>query len=85
MVIRTEGANCTTRYFSSGKTVEFFIESGGHQFQLNAIGREQLLDAQLNPEKHKGLIVRIWGWSAYFIELDKEFQDHVISRQVYVF
>ena len=65
--------------------VEFFIESGGHQFQLNAIGREQLLDAQLNPEKHKGLIVRIWGWSAYFIELDKEFQDHVISRQVYVF
>ena len=29
------------------------------------------------------LVVRIWGWSAYFVELDKEFQDHVMARQEY--
>jgi len=63
--------------------VEFFIESGGHQFQLNAVNRDSLLDAQKNPHLHQRLIVRIWGWSAYFVELDKEFQDHVINRQTY--
>ena len=64
--------------------VKVFIDSGGHQFQLNAINVERLLDAQKNPERYRNLIVRIWGWSAYFVDLDKEFQDHVISRQVYV-
>ncbi len=28
--------------------------------------------------------MRVWGWSAYFVELDKEYQDHVIKRQEYV-
>jgi formate C-acetyltransferase len=39
--------------------------------------------AQKNPELYKNLVVRIWGWSAYFVELDREFQDHVIARQEY--
>ena len=64
--------------------VEFFIESGGHQLQLNAINREHLLDAQKHPQKYNRLIVRVWGWSAYFVELDKEYQDHVINRQEYI-
>ncbi len=64
--------------------VQYFIKSGGHQLQLNAVNRDRLLDAQAHPEKYKQLIVRIWGWSAYFCELDKEFQDHVIRRQEYV-
>ena len=63
--------------------VEYFIKNSGHQYQLNAVNRETLLDAQKNPEKYKNLIVRVWGWSAYFVELDKEYQDHVISRQEY--
>jgi formate C-acetyltransferase len=42
-----------------------------------------MLDAQLHPENHRQLVVRIWGWSAYFVELDKEYQDHVIARQAY--
>ena len=37
----------------------------------------------VNPEKHQRLVVRIWGWSAYFVELDREYQDHVIARQEY--
>ena len=42
-----------------------------------------MLDAQIHPENHRQLVVRIWGWSAYFVELDKPFQDHVIRRQEY--
>lgn len=63
--------------------VKYFIGRGGHQLQLNAVSREALLDAQAHPEKYERLIVRIWGWSAYFVELDKAFQDHVIRRQEY--
>lgn len=66
-----------------GMLVKNFIDRGGHQLQLNAVNSEKLLDAQKHPENYPQLVVRIWGWSAYFVELDKEFQDHVIARQVY--
>ena len=60
--------------------VKIFVELGGHQLQLNSINRDILLDAQKNPEAHKNLIVRVWGWSGYFNELDLEYQNHIISR-----
>ena len=60
--------------------VKFFIERGGHQMQINTINRATLLDAQKHPELHRHLIVRVWGWSGYFVELDKEYQDQIISR-----
>ncbi len=63
--------------------VKAFVDMGGHQMQLNAVNTEKLKDAQLHPEKHQQLVVRIWGWSAYFVELDPEYQDHVLRRQQY--
>ena len=63
--------------------MKYFIDRGGHQLQLNAVNLETMKDAQKHPEDHKRLVVRIWGWSAYFVELDKEYQDHVIARQEY--
>lgn len=63
--------------------VKAYIDMGGHQMQLNAVNSERMKDAQLHPEKHQQLVVRIWGWSAYFVELDPEYQDHVIRRQQY--
>ncbi|MBQ7901137.1 MAG: pyruvate formate-lyase [Clostridia bacterium] len=63
--------------------VKSYISMGGHQLQLNAINPDRLRDAQLHPENHRQLVVRIWGWSAYFVELDREFQNHVLSRQAY--
>ena len=63
--------------------VKYFVERGGHQLQLNTVNRETLLDAQAHPENHRHLIVRVWGWSAYFVELDRAYQDHVIARQEY--
>ena len=60
--------------------VRFFILRGGHQLQINAIDRKTLLDAQEHPEKHRHLIVCVWGWSGYFVELDREFQNQIIRR-----
>lgn len=66
-----------------GQYVKQFVLMGGHQLQLNAVNADTLKDAQAHPEKYPQLIVRIWGWSAYFVELDRAYQDHVIARQEY--
>ena len=63
--------------------LRYFIHRGGHQLQLNAVDAEAMKAAQKDPERYRQLVVRIWGWSAYFVELDKEFQDHVMARQEY--
>jgi len=60
--------------------VKAFIHLGGHQLQLNCVNRERLLDAVEHPENHKNLIVRVWGWSGYFVELDEPFQQHILKR-----
>lgn len=60
--------------------VRLFVLRGGHQLQLNTVNRDRLLDAQAHPENYRNLIVRVWGWSGYFVELDKCYQDHIIHR-----
>ncbi|MBR4038473.1 MAG: pyruvate formate-lyase [Clostridia bacterium] len=60
--------------------VRLFILRGGHQLQLNTVNRDRLLDAQAHPENYRNLIVRVWGWSGYFVELDRCYQDHIIRR-----
>ncbi len=63
--------------------VHAFAEAGCQQLQLNSLDPAQLLDAQLHPELHKDLIVRVWGWSGYFCELGKEYQDQILARHMY--
>ena len=65
------------------RLVQLFILRGGHQIQLNTVNRERLLDAQAHPERHRNLIVRVWGWSGYFVELDRVYQDHIIRRAAF--
>ena len=60
--------------------VRLFVLRGGHQLQLNTVNHERLLDAQQHPENYRNLIVRVWGWSGYFVELDRCYQDHIIRR-----
>lgn len=57
----------------------FFDRKGGH-VQFNVVDRATLLDAQQHPEQHKDLIVRVAGYSAQFIALDKSVQDDIIAR-----
>lgn len=63
--------------------VKLFVMCKGHQLQLNSVNRERLLAALEHPEEYRNLIVRVWGWSGYFNELDREYQDHVIKRTEY--
>ncbi len=63
--------------------VRMFVQLGCQQLQLNSLNAETLLDARAHPEKHKNLIVRVWGWSGYFCELAPEYQDHIIARSLY--
>ena len=67
------------------QAVQYFAERGGHQLQINTINREDLLDAKAHPEKWRHLIVRVWGWSGYFVELDAPYQDQIIKRAEMVF
>ncbi len=57
-----------------------FMKRGGYGFQGNVHGSETLKDAQVHPENHAGLQVRIGGWSWFFTRMDKEYQDEFIHR-----
>lgn len=50
--------------------------------QFNVIDRDVLIDAQKHPEKYKGLLIRVAGYTAYFVELGKDVQDEIIGRTV---
>jgi len=78
-------------YFSSvfngndGKNIfksllDGYFKSGGLQHQPNVTNVNDLKKAQLEPEKYKDLIVRLWGVSAHFVDLPKELQDEMIAR-----
>lgn len=58
----------------------FFHRLHGYHVQYNIVSRETLLDAQKHPEKHKDLIVRVAGYSAFFNVLSKKTQDDIIER-----
>lgn len=60
--------------------LEGYFFQGGLQMQLNVIKKADLLDAKKNPDKHKNLLVRIVGYSAYFVTLSPEQQDEIIAR-----
>lgn len=63
--------------------VRTFAQLGCQQLQLNSLNLETLLDAKAHPEKHKNLIVRVWGWSGYFCELAPEYQEQIIARHYF--
>ena len=48
--------------------------------QYNVVSAETLRDAQKNPDQYKNLVVRVAGYSAFFVELWKDLQDDIISR-----
>jgi formate C-acetyltransferase len=60
--------------------VDAYFKLGGLHVQFNVLSRETLEDAKVHPLQHRDLIVRVAGYSAYFIELDPFVQDEVIAR-----
>jgi formate C-acetyltransferase len=61
-------------------TMETYFEKGGMHLQINLVDKDTLIDAQNHPEKHRDLLVRVTGYSAYFVTLSPESQDNIISR-----
>lgn len=57
-----------------------FLGAGGTHIQYNIVDNAELKDAKVNPEEHKDLIVRVGGFSAYFVQLSSGIQDDVIGR-----
>lgn len=58
----------------------FFDRLKGYHVQYNVVDKETLIDAQIHPEQHKDLIVRVAGYSAFFNVLSKTTQDDIIER-----
>jgi len=60
--------------------IETFFKNGGQHIQFNLVDTAELLDAKAHPEKHRDLVVRVGGFSAYFVMLSPEIQDDIIYR-----
>jgi len=58
-----------------------YFDMGGLQVQISLADTEELRDAQLHPENHRDLMVRITGYSAVFIDMCSNAQDEIIRRQ----
>ena len=60
--------------------IKTYFDGGGKHIQFNTVDRATLLDAQIHPELHRNLIVRVSGYSAFFTELSHGMQDEIIAR-----
>ena len=70
--------NMDSTIFSA--VVRSFLDMGGNVVDFNITDSGVLEEAKKNPEKYKNLIVRVWGFSAYFTALDEELQNEMINR-----
>jgi formate C-acetyltransferase len=64
--------------------IETYLTRGGFEIQVNAVGRETLLEAREHPELFPDLLVRVAGYSDYFVKLSPAMQDEVIARTEHV-
>lgn len=58
------------------------IRQGFYQLQINVVDSQTLIEAQKHPENFPDLVVRVWGFSAYFKDLPKDYQDNLIRRAI---
>ena len=60
--------------------VETYLKRGGFEVQVNVVDKATLLAAQEHPEQYRDLVVRIGGYSDYFVGLSPEMQEEIIMR-----
>ncbi|MBR5009991.1 MAG: hypothetical protein IKY06_05060, partial [Clostridia bacterium] len=60
--------------------IETYMRRGGFEMQVNVVDRETLLKAQAEPEAYRDLVVRIGGYSDYFVKLSPQMQSEVLLR-----
>ena len=60
--------------------IRTYFKKGGQEMQINATSREVLMDAMDHPEKYQDLVVRVSGFSAFYVGLAKEVQLDILNR-----
>ena len=60
--------------------IRTYFDLGGHHMQFNVVSRQTLQEAQSDPDSYRSLLIRVAGYSDYFVMLSKDVQDEVISR-----
>lgn len=60
--------------------IKGYLKTHGSQLQFNIVDAETLIKAQKNPEQYRDLLVRIGGYSDFFVTVPKELQNEIISR-----
>ena len=81
----------TPQYFSDEERVDklahlirTYFEMNGHHIQFNVVSADILRAAQANPEKYRDLIVRVAGYSDYFVNIGKDLQEEIIRRTEHI-
>ena len=72
-----DGTENARKFLSMIRT---YFDLGGYHVQFNCVSYDTLKDAQLHPENYRDLVVRVAGFSAFFIHLDRAVQDEIIKR-----
>ena len=60
--------------------IKTYFNAGGKHVQFNVVDKKTLTEAQENPDGHRDLIVRVAGYSAYFVQLTKAIQNDIVAR-----
>lgn len=60
--------------------IRTYFKNGGKHIQFNVTSRERLIKAQEKPEENKDILVRVAGYSAYFVDLTRPMQNELIER-----
>lgn len=86
----TEATRTPRREYSQGvknlaALVRSYFDLDGMQVQFNVVSTETLRDAQKHPEKYQDLLVRVAGYSAYFVTIDPSLQEDIIARTEHSF
>ena len=71
-------AGCDEKVFES--LIRYFQKCGGNVFDFDIVDAAALEDALKNPHRHQNLVVRVCGYSARFVTLDREMQIEIVNR-----
>ncbi len=63
-----------------GQLIRTYFKLGGHHIQFNVVDTETLRKAQKKPDEYRSLLVRVAGYSDYFVDLDQYHQEEIIAR-----
>ena len=64
--------------------IETYLRRGGFEIQINVVSADELRDAQAHPENYPDLLVRVAGYSDYFVKLNPNMQAEIIARTEHV-